>query len=151
MSIPTGFEPLPTNSPFFMANGPIYYKSDGDGVVIGLAVENRHCNTGGRLHGAMFSALADVALGNNIATAINHAMSASEAVEKRANDRPPTSIATVSLSVDFAGAAAEGDWVEVHAEVQKVGGTLAYASCNLRNGDDRIGQANGIFRILRKK
>ena len=151
MTIPSGFDPLPTNSPFYRANGPIYCKTDGDGVVIGLSVEKKHCNTGGGLHGAMFSALADVALGNNIALAISKALSTDQANENTRSDTPPASIATVSLSIDFSGSATEGDWVEVHVKVQKVGGTLAYANCYLCNGEDHIGQANGIFRILRKR
>ncbi len=148
MTIPSGFEPLPTSSPFNNSVGPIYCRAEQNSLVVGLAVETRHCNTAGLLHGAMCSALFDVALGNNIALAMSAGLAAEDALEKRRQGAARVPIATVSLSIDFAGTAREGDWVEVHAQVQKVGGTLAYANGLLRNGEARIGQASGVYRIL---
>jgi acyl-coenzyme A thioesterase PaaI-like protein len=73
------------------------------------------------------------------------------ATETYGRGAPGAPIATVSLSVDFAGTARKGDWVEVHVDVQRVGGTLAYASAYLHLGDERIGRASGVFRILNKR
>ncbi len=147
MTIPEGYEPFPTSSPFNTAVGPYYYKLHGESLIMGLEVEPRHCNTGGTLHGAMFSALADIALGNSIGLAITEG-SAAAGVEDRKAGSPPPAFATINLSVDYAGSARTGDWVEMHVEVQKVGGTLAYANGYLMNGEDRIGRVSGIYRLF---
>ena len=147
MTIPEGYEPFPTSSPFNTAVGPYYYRLQGESLVMGLEVETRHCNTGGTLHGAMFSALADIALGNSIGLALSEG-SAEAGVAARKDGAPPVSFATINLSVDYAGAAKVGDWVEMHTEVQKVGGTLAYANGYLMNGNDRIGRVSGIYRLF---
>lgn len=152
MSVPAGFDPLPTASPFNNHVGPFYCKVENDALVVGLLVESKHCNTAGMLHGAMFGALADVTLGNNIglrlAQAADEKMAAAQAVtERRATGAP---IATINLAIDYAGTARQGDWVEMHAEVQKLGGTLAYVNGYVQNGSERIGRASGIYRILRR-
>lgn len=43
MSIPAGFEPLPTSSPFNTFIGPLYCRPDGDALIIGLSTRS-HCN-----------------------------------------------------------------------------------------------------------
>ncbi len=145
MTIPEDFREFPTSSPFVTSVGPFYGAITDDAIVLGLVVEQRHCNTAGYLHGTMFSALADIALGNNIGRVINQGK---EAQGKETQAR--IGITTVNLSIDFAGNAREGDWVEMHTEVQKVGSTLAYANGYLKNGDEPIGRASGVYRLLER-
>ena len=128
--IPQGFEALQRGSSAFLSSlGPLYAKSDGSGVVIGLRIEERHLNTRGVAHGGMLVTLADSALGIVIA------MSRS----------PPQPMVTVNLSADFTEVARAGDWVEARVDVQKMGRRLAFASCHLWVGERRILRASGIF------
>jgi uncharacterized protein (TIGR00369 family) len=128
--VPEGFRALQRgSSPFLSSLGPLYARSEGSGVVIGLRIEEKHLNTRGVAHGGMLVTLADSALGIAIA------MSRS----------PPHPMVTVNLSADFADAAREGDWVEARVDVQKIGKRLAFASCHLWVGEKRILRASGIF------
>lgn len=128
--IPPGFKALQRgSSPFLSSLGPLYAKSDGSGVVIGLRIEEKHLNTRGVAHGGMLVTLADSALGIVIAM----------------SRTPPQPMVTVNLSADFADVARSGDWVEARVEVQKMGRRLAFASCHLWVGERRILRSSGIF------
>ena len=35
-------------------------------LILGLRVADKHCNSGGRLHGSMICAMADLAIGHNV-------------------------------------------------------------------------------------
>jgi acyl-coenzyme A thioesterase 13 len=128
--IPQGFKALRRgSSPFLTSLGPLYARSEGGSVTIGLRIEEKHLNTRGVAHGGMLVTLADSALGIVIA------MSRS----------PPQPMVTVNLTADFADVARAGDWVEARVDVQKMGKRLAFASCHLWVGEKRILRASGIF------
>jgi uncharacterized protein (TIGR00369 family) len=128
--VPDGFTVLQrANSPFLSSLGPIYGKMEGQSLVIGLRIEEKHLNTRGVAHGGMLVTLADCALGIVIATSLS----------------PPHPMMTVNLTADFADVARAGDWVEARVDVQKMGKRLAFASCHLWVGDRRILRASGIF------
>jgi uncharacterized protein (TIGR00369 family) len=127
---PEGFEPLRRGSSRFLAAlGTLYSKREGERVVLGLRIEDRHLNTRGVAHGGMLVTFADSALGITIAM----------------TRTPPHPMVTVNLSVDFADVARAGDWVEARVDVQKLGKRLAFASCFLSVGQKRILRASGIF------
>jgi acyl-coenzyme A thioesterase 13 len=52
---------------------------------------------------------------------------------------------TAQLSVDYAGAAKLGDWIESSVEVQRVGARLAFASGYIFARGERIVRASAIF------
>src|SRR6185437_3084068 len=64
---PDGFSPLFRTSPFLDAVGPFYYRRDGERLVIGLRVLEKHANARGAAHGGLLMTLADIALGYNTA------------------------------------------------------------------------------------
>jgi uncharacterized protein (TIGR00369 family) len=97
--------------------------------VLGLRVEAKHCNRRGTLHGGILATLADVALGYTIAF----------------STQPPTGLITANLSLDFAGTAKIGDWLETRVDVQKKGGRLAFANCYISAGEQRIVRASAVF------
>ncbi len=134
--IPAGFVPLFRTSPFLDALGPFYQRAEGDGMVIGLRVAERHTNARGTAHGGLLATMADIALGYNASYV---------GVEKRPGAVPTVALTTATLSVDFAGAAALGDWIEARVDVQKVGGRLAFANAYLSVGDQRIVRASAVF------
>lgn len=131
IAVPEGFEPLFRSSPFLDLLGPIFNKKSDQGLVIGLRAEQKHCNARGLVHGGVFSGLADVALGYNAAFQ---------------NDEPVPMV-TASLTIDYAGAARPGEWIEIVTDVQKVGRTLAFANCYFSVNAKRIVRASGVFGV----
>jgi len=124
-----GFGPLFRSSPVIDLIGPVYSKGEGADLVLGLRVEQKHCNMRGTLHGGILATLADVALGYAIAF----------------SSKPPTGLVTANLTLDFAGTAKIGDWLEAKVDVQKKGSRLAFANCYISVGENRIVRASAVF------
>ena len=146
-NIPRGFEPIETTSPFILNVGPLYRKTTENQIFLGLLIEEQHCNSRGRLHGAMVCAVADIALGQNVGRlfAENGAFEDSEGTLL-----PGVGMATVSMSTDFAGTARVGDWVEAHVDVQRTGKRMAFANAYLVRGEERIARVSGVYQIITK-
>jgi len=132
--VPTGFEPLYRESTFVKLIGPIYQKHKDGLLVLGLRAGPQHCNVRGDLHGGVVSSLADIAMGYNIAF----------------SEDPPVSAVTASLTVDYVGKVSQGDWLEVHVDIQKKGKRLAFVNCFFYVDDKRVSRANAVFHILSK-
>jgi acyl-coenzyme A thioesterase 13 len=97
-------------------------------------VQEKHTNARGTLHGGVLASIADIALGYGLATSTN----------------PPTSMVTASLSVDFAGSARSGDWIETSLDIQKIGSRMAFANVYFTLRGERIARASGVFLVLTK-
>ncbi len=132
--IPVGFEPLFRSSPYLDLLGPIYNKKTQTGLIIGLQIAEKHCNARGFAHGGVFSSLADVALGYSAAF----------------QGKKPVPIVTASLSIDYAGSAKLGQWIEVHTDIQKVGKKMAFANCYFSVENKRIVRASAVFSVVTK-
>ena len=130
--IPQAFLPLERISPFNDLVGPLYMKRGQGGVTIGLRIADKHRNRREIVHGGMICTLADFAMG----------MACSLARE------PELKVVTTSLSVDFAGNARPGDWVEARVDVLRVGRRMAFANCQVWRDAERIAQASGAFLVL---
>lgn len=126
---PAGFLPLFRTSPVLDLIGPLYYMGHGPGLVVGLLAGEKHCNSRGTVHGGILAAMADVALGYALAF----------------SSVPPANLVTASLSLDFAGTAKPGDWIESAVDVQKQNGRLWFANCYLSVGAQRIVRASAVF------
>ena len=126
---PDGFAPLFRTSPFLEATGPFYYRRDGERLIVGLRILEKHANARGFAHGGLLMTLADIALGYSLAY----------------REDPPASFLTANLSADFAGSAKLGDWVEAHVDVQKSGSRLAFANAYLTVEGERILRASAVF------
>ena len=127
--IPTDFAPLDRRSPYIQAMGPFYWKVDGKQRIVAIRAEEKHINSRGFVHGGVLCGLADLAIGYNLAYL----------------REPPLPLVTANLTVDFAGAARNGDWLECRVDIQRVGGRLAYANAYIWRGDERIVRASAIF------
>ena len=57
-------------------------------------------------------------------------------------------LVTVTLSVDFAGTARLGQWVEMRPSVVRTGGTLCFASALVYADGDVCARASAVFRVL---
>ena len=55
---------------------------------------------------------------------------------------------TASLTIDYAGSAKLGDWIEVTTDIQKVGKRMAFANCYFSVGEKRIVRASGVFGVV---
>jgi acyl-coenzyme A thioesterase 13 len=131
-NIPEGFAPLFRTSPFLDLLGPIYGRETEGGLMVGVMAQEKHCNARQTVHGGVFSSLADIALGYNAAF----------------SGKDPVSMVTASLTIDYAGSAKLGDWIEIETDVQKVGRKMAFANCYFVVSSKRIVRASGVFTVL---
>jgi len=99
--------------------------------VIGLRAERKHCNMRGTVHGGILATLADITLGYSLAF----------------STEPPTAAVTANLSLDFAGAAKEGDWLEASVDFHKLGSRLAFGNCYITVEGNRIARASAVFLV----
>lgn len=129
MSIPDNFKPLFRTSPVLELIGPIYYLGEGRDLVLGLRVEAKHCNARGTVHGGILATLADVALGYTMAFSSD----------------PPAALVTANLTLDFAGTAKIGDWLETCVDIQRQGARLSFANSYITVGSQRIVRASAVF------
>jgi len=129
MSIPDNFKPLFRTSPVLDLIGPIYYRGEGRELVLGLRAETKHCNARGAVHGGILATLADVALGYTMAFASD----------------PPAVLVTANLTLDFAGTAKSGDWLETRVDIQRQGSRLSFANCYISVAGRRIVRASAVF------
>ena len=149
MQVPDGFQPVEPGSPFVDLAGPFYFREESDSLVIGLLVEEKHCNSGGTAHGGLISTMADVALGNSV----GHASISEEERQKWREDghrlqRAPIPRVTVNLTTDFAGFARAGDWVTMRVDIQKLGKSLSFVNAYLECNGERIARSSGVYRNL---
>jgi len=128
---PAGFERHFRRSPVTDAWEPLYSKRESDCFVIGLRVAAVHCNARAMLHGGVLSTLCDNAMG------IACVLAAGDG----------TGLVTVHLSVDFLGAAREGQWLEIAATATQSGRTLSFASAEAAADGRIIGRATALFRV----
>ena len=128
-AIPEGWREVRRLNPFNALVGPLYEHRTGENLSLGLRIESKHTNSRGICHGGVLATLADVALG--------YAM--------QAKGETASHFVTVQLSLDYAGSAKLGDWVESQVEVQRIGSRLAFANCYLLVAAERIVRASAIF------
>lgn len=131
-NLPAGFSLLSRTSPFIDLIGPIYEKKDASGLVISLFADDKHCNARGVVHGGVLGTLADIAMGYSAAFSTD----------------PPTPLVTASQTIDYAGKAQKGDWIEVHTDVQKVGRGIAFANCYFHVASARIARVSTVFSVV---
>ena len=133
MDTPPGFEPLFRTSPVLDLIGPLYSRGEGQHRVLGLRAQTKHCNSRGTVHGGILATLADVALGYTMAFSSD----------------PPGNLVTANLSLDYAGSAKAGDWLETHVDIQKQGSRLSFANCYIQVEGERIVRASAVFLVAR--
>ncbi|RMX15003.1 PaaI family thioesterase [Vandammella animalimorsus] len=129
---PEGFKPLFRTSPFLDATGPYFYKPLEEGFIVGLRVGAKHLNTSGTAHGGLLATLADVALG--YVTAMSQ--------------QPPVRMTTTNLGLDYVGVAHEGDWLQAHVSVVKLGSRLAFANALIAANEAPVATARATFLVI---
>lgn len=133
---PAGFEPHFRKSPLTDPWEPIYSRRLEDRVIIGLYAREPHTNSRGMVHGGLITALADNAMGLSCAQVLM--------AEGR---KPEGGLVTVSLAIDFIGAAKLGQWVAFDTQYVKAGKTLCFAQAFITADGQVIGRADARFKL----
>lgn len=128
--IPEGFEPLEP-SPFGERVGPLYIDARDSVPVLAVAVEGHHTNRGGRVHGGLLATLADIALSRAV----------------KAQLPPGSTLWTADLHIAFLQGTGPGEWIEAVPSVDRVGRSLAHASCVLRSGEQDLAKVIATFAV----
>ena len=126
---PEGFVVHEGRSPFMDHNGPFYVKGTGHDLVMGTYITENRINRGGIAHGGFIATLVDSAMGYAYATLTE----------------PPGGAVTINLTIDYAGIAKLGDWVESEVDIQKASGRIVFINVYLVCNGKRIVRASGVF------
>ena len=131
MDIPPNFRPVGQlrTSPFLERIGPLFFEWRGKKLVLGLRIDATHANARGTAHGGLLLTLGDVALGYQMAL----------------SQDPPIRATTISMSADFIGGAAVGEWLEAHVDEYQVGSRMAFANAYLMVGEKQVARMSGVF------
>lgn len=134
-AVPAGFVPFSLDFGFLRAIGPLYCRMENGVEVLGLRVEDRHCNSVSIAHGGLLAALADILVTRSVSITRS----------------PPAPALTLSLNTDFIGAAPLGAWLEGRATVKKATGSIVFATCEVRADEAIVFQASAAMKMLAKK
>ena len=107
-----GFALHRRRSPLTAPWEPIYARETDNAFILGLRLAEPHTNSRGLAHGGLVAALADNAMGLSCA---------------RRYPEPPA-LVTVTLNVDYLGAARLGQWLEWATTFVHAGRSTAFAS-----------------------
>jgi len=135
--IPAGYSRHFRASPLTDPWEPLYSKAANGSILLALRIRHAHCNSRGFAHGGLISALADNAMG----LSLNETLRTTQRLEL-------SGLVTISLALDFLGAAKIGQWLEVVPRVLRAGGSLGFVDCLVRADDQPIARGNATFRIF---
>jgi uncharacterized protein (TIGR00369 family) len=131
-NVPEGFTRHFRRSPLTDPWEPLYSRVTEEAVIVGLRLDTPHTNSRGFAHGGLISALADNAMGLSCGTRLGSAVAG---------------LLTVTLSVDFLGPAAIGQWLEFTTTFVKVGKVLCFAQSFVTADGDVIAKGSASFRV----
>jgi acyl-coenzyme A thioesterase 13 len=132
VTVPPQYQPVDTRNGFIDLIGPFYHSLTEDGEIIGMRVEAHHCNTLNIAHGGLLATFADFI--------VTRTASISRS--------PPVHAVTVSLNTDFIAAAPLGAWLEGRAHIGKIGGNLAFISCDVSSEGVLLLRGSGVVKLL---
>lgn len=140
MSVPAGYEPHFRSSPFTEPLEPLYSKWEDGAFFLGVRIAEPHTNARGMAHGALFTLLADNAMGL-------------AAIGKAANGEQGGgwSALTVSITIDFMGIVQKGQWLEARVPLARPGKTLGFTSAELLADGELVAKASGVFRMIARR
>lgn len=134
---PEGFAPHFRKSPLTDPWEPIFSRKLGDRVIIGVYAREPHTNSRGMVHGGLVAALADNAMGLSCVESL--------IAEGR---KPEGGLVTVSMGIDYVGAAKLGQWIAFDTQYVKTGRTLCFAQAFVTADGEIIARADARFRVM---
>lgn len=133
---PAGFEPHFRKSPLTDPWEPIFSRRTEDRVIVGLFAREPHTNSRGMVHGGIIAALADNAMGLSCVQSMT------------AHGRTPAGgLVTISMAIDYVGAAKLGQWLAVDTQYVKAGRTLCFAQAFVTADGEVIARADARFKV----
>jgi uncharacterized protein (TIGR00369 family) len=129
---PQGFAPHFRKSPVTDPWEPLYSRRVEGVVQIGVTLRDVHCNSRGFVHGGVIAALADNAMGLSCGAGMPSVQG----------------LVTISLSVDYVGAAKVGQWMQVEPRVLRTGKSMGFADALITADGALIARASATFRVL---
>jgi acyl-coenzyme A thioesterase PaaI-like protein len=133
---PEPFVPHPRKSPLTTPWEPLYADIRADRWVLGVEIREPHTNSRGAPHGGLIAALADNAMGLSCGVMLT------------ALKIPSGGLVTVSLSLDYLGAAKLGQWLEFDTDFIKPGKSLCYADATVRADGKPVARAHATFKVV---
>ena len=115
---------------------PIYADIRADRWVLGIEIREPHTNSRGAPHGGLIAALADNAMGLSCGVVLGTVGIKS------------SGLVTVSLSLDYLGAATLGQWLEFDTNFIKPGQSLCYADATVRADGKPVARAHATFKVV---
>jgi acyl-coenzyme A thioesterase PaaI-like protein len=131
-AIPEGFVPVEPHGRFTPGIAALYVKREGDGIVRGVRVEDRHLNAAGIAHGGFLATMMDSTFGNTLGAAGRRGF-------------------TVRLVTDYVGPAKRGDWLEGRARITRATATLAFLEGELTVGSRVVIKGQAVFALHQQK
>lgn len=132
IDIPPGFVRAPMGGPFIAHNGPFYGKLEGNRLLFGFRVQERHCNPMNICHGGMLASFADMLL--------PCAALYQETVTER------RFLPTISLQIDYLAPAPLGAWVQGEADVLRSTRNMLFAQGLVRADGVLAMRVSGVFK-----
>ena len=135
-AVPEGFVPATHGGPYAKGLGPFWVKREEQRVTLGLRLQHQHCNSAGGAHGGFVATLADLGL--------IHAAS----VMRERDGLPRHHLTTVTLTVDYVAPAKEGCWLEIEAEVSRLGRNLCFTEGAVLADGKRVARVSAVMAVL---
>jgi uncharacterized protein (TIGR00369 family) len=111
--------------------GPLYqWSGEGEAPRFGFAVEEKHLNSAGSVHGGMLMALADVSMSRT---------------SRFVSEAP--SCSTVALTCDFLAPGRAGDVIEARVRVTRRTRTMVFLSAEISAADRLLLTAQGVWKV----
>lgn len=130
---PEAFEVSDPSDPHETVAGPFYQRKDGPIGEVFLVAEEKHCNSGGIIHGGLLMTMADLAL----CAACRDGLEGERTI-------------TVSLNAEFLAGGKVGDFIAAKAELTRRGSSMAFARCIVGAGDKRLMTASAVTKRVPK-
>jgi acyl-coenzyme A thioesterase PaaI-like protein len=124
------------HSPLTTPWEPLYADIRPDRWVLGIEIRDPHTNSRGALHGGLIAALADNAMGLSCGVVL------------KSLNIPSSGLVTVSLSVDYLGAAGLGQWLTFDTDFIKPGKSLCYADATISADGKPVARAHATFKVV---
>ena len=130
-AIPNGFVPVSVGGPFIEVNGPFYARLEGQQLLLGFRVEERHSNPMQMCHGGMLASFADMLL-------------PCAAMYQTDTDR--RLLPTISLQIDYLAPARLGAWVQGQAEILRSTRNMIFIQGLVTADGELALRISGIFK-----
>ncbi len=130
--IPDGFRAVKVGGRFIQQSGPLYGKWTGERLLLGFRVEERHTNPLQMCHGGMLATFADMLM---------------PCAVMYQPDMARRFLPTISLQIDYMGAAPLGSWVQGQADVLRTTRNMLFCQGLVTADGEPALRVSGIFKM----